>query len=419
MAIHTPASTPSEIWPLVRVGDVAASFSGGTPPKSHLASWSGAVPWLSPKDMKATHIGDTLEHISEDAARQYSRLMPAGTVFVVVRGMILARDIPVAVSTTPMAFNQDMKAFTCSDVIDPEFLLYALISQRPALKREIGTSAHGTRRIGSSSLDDLLIPLPPLDEQRAIASALTTVRRRQVLEEGLLKSFLALKVAARAAAFGEVESEFQGRAAWPIVPLRDLLREPLRNGHSAVATSSGQGIPTLTLTAVTKGEFSVAHTKQTTADAVRVKDLWLRDGDVFIERANTAEMVGLAALFRGPDEFAIFPDLLIRVRVDEDRLAPEVLTEWLLTPTMRSYFQRRASGAATSMPKIDQGTVEDAPVPLPPRMKQVELRELFSTIDSITAAIKQRCSALSALFEVVVRDCIERQTIPADHISYI
>ena len=60
---------------------------------------------------------------------------------------------------------------------------------------------------------------------------------------------------------------------WPRVAFRDLLREPLRNGHSAPKTDAAAGIRTLTLTAVTYGDFSESNTKVTGADPEKVKDL--------------------------------------------------------------------------------------------------------------------------------------------------
>src|SRR5262249_38179224 len=98
-----------------------------------------------------------------------------------------------------------------------------------------------------------------------------------------------------------------------------LLREPLRNGHSAKRAHDGD-VRTLTLSAVTDSDFSERNTKLTAADRDQVRDLWLEPGDIFVERSNTPELVGTAALFRGVRTFAIFPDLLIRVRPAENVL---------------------------------------------------------------------------------------------------
>jgi type I restriction enzyme S subunit len=161
-------------WRVARIGEVASLLSGGTPPKSDSGLWSGTLPWVSPKDMKRLRIDDAEDHISEEAVA-YTRLVPAGAVLLVIRGMILAKEIPVAITEVPVAFNQDMKAIVASDHIHPRFLLFAILSRRDALAREIGTSAHGTRRLGTSAVEELLIPLPPFDEQVEIATGLDAV----------------------------------------------------------------------------------------------------------------------------------------------------------------------------------------------------------------------------------------------------
>lgn len=48
---------------------------------------------------------------------------------------------------------------------------------------------------------------------------------------------------------------------WCWATVESALKEPLRNGHSAKASVDGRGIRTLTLTAVTYGEFSEANVK--------------------------------------------------------------------------------------------------------------------------------------------------------------
>jgi hypothetical protein len=85
----------------------------------------------------------------------------------------------------------------------------------------------------------------------------------------------------------EVVSETELPDGWRAVQLGGLLREDLRNGHSARESSNGEGVRTLTLTSVTRRDFSLQNTKVTVADPDKVRDLWLRPGDVFVERANT------------------------------------------------------------------------------------------------------------------------------------
>jgi type I restriction enzyme S subunit len=167
-------------WELVRLNDVCTFLSGGTPSKMRPEYWSGSIPWVSPKDMKRPRLSYVPDHISEAALKDGSTLAPVGAVFVVIRGMILANDVPVALAEVPMAFNQDMKAVIPGPHIESGFLLYALTAFRPLLSRKVGRSAHGTMTLMSSEISQFIIPLPDKDTQREVASAIKTLERKHV-----------------------------------------------------------------------------------------------------------------------------------------------------------------------------------------------------------------------------------------------
>ncbi|MFD5071851.1 restriction endonuclease subunit S [Streptomyces sp. NPDC058369] len=163
-------------------------------------------------------------------------------------------------------------------------------------------------------------------------------------------------------------------AGWVWARLGDLLREPLRNGHSARSTKEAGGVRTLSLSAVTQDDFSDRNTKITVADPDRVSDLWLEAGDILIQRSNTPELVGTSAIYRGPDGWAIFPDLLIRVRLDP-RVDSQYVALFLRSPRARIHFKSRAKGLAGSMPKIDQAAISGLGIPLPPLAEQHRIVE--------------------------------------------
>lgn len=94
--------------------------------------------------MKRPRLADVEDHISQEALESGSKLAPAGSVFVVVRGMILAKTVPVALAEVPMAINQDMKAIVPGPKIRSDFLLYALEALRENLFKKVGRSGHGT-----------------------------------------------------------------------------------------------------------------------------------------------------------------------------------------------------------------------------------------------------------------------------------
>lgn len=292
--------------------------------------------------------------------------------------------------------------------VDPEFLNFYL-NWAPIQRQLKQFASRGVSQsnISASKLRDLEVVVPSVAQQRAIAAILAKIQEGIDVQISIVATLKELKAVTMAKLFREglrrespKETEIGTvPKSWAVQRLGDLLVEPLRNGHSAVVSHEANAIPTLTLTAVTKRRFTRQNVKMTAADPKFVADLWLRDGDVFVERANTREMVGLAALYRGPSDLAIFPDLLIRVRVDQRRILPEFLVEWLLSQTTRQYYKSRCSGAATSMLKIDQQVVAETLIPVPSPPEQEEIKDVISTLDRSLEVAVTRVELLGELFE--------------------
>ena len=150
---------------------------GGTPSTGNKHYWNGAIPWVSPKDMKSWYIDDTQDHISPIALEETAvRLVPKGSVLVVVRGMILAHTFPVSVTTKEVTINQDMKALSPTDDFLPEYLAYILRARASSILREVEIAAHGTRRLKTDTLMQVVVPDIPKDSQQRTVAYLDSVQ---------------------------------------------------------------------------------------------------------------------------------------------------------------------------------------------------------------------------------------------------
>ncbi|EMA08576.1 N-6 DNA methylase [Haloferax denitrificans] len=150
--------------------------TGSTPKTTVDRYWDGEIPWFSPKDMKSDLLEDSQDHITKEALEETSiSILPPKTVFVVVRGMILDRTLPVGLSEVPATINQDMKALRPDDHLLPEYLALLLRAISPLLLEVVKESSHGTKRLDTEDLENIEIPIPPVDEQRQI---LEDVERR-------------------------------------------------------------------------------------------------------------------------------------------------------------------------------------------------------------------------------------------------
>jgi len=158
-------------WHERKLGYLVRMVSGSTPDKGNSAYWQGETPWVSAKDMKTSTISDSEDHISDAAVRQCGmRVLPRGTVLVVVRGMILAHTFPVGLTTTPVTINQDMKALLPNPDCAPEFLAEVLRGTSRMVLALVEDSAHGTKCLRSDLWKGLWLFLPPLPEQHKICA---------------------------------------------------------------------------------------------------------------------------------------------------------------------------------------------------------------------------------------------------------
>lgn len=158
------------------LGELVRVQGGGTPSKANPLYWSGAIPWVSPKDMKRWELDGSEDHISEIATRESpAKLVKAGALLVVTRGMILARTVPVGRLVVNAAINQDMKALHAGDV-DAEYLHFALRALNRGLLALVAKSTHDTRKLETEKLLAFPVPVPPRAEQAAIVASLNKLR---------------------------------------------------------------------------------------------------------------------------------------------------------------------------------------------------------------------------------------------------
>ena len=162
-----------EHWEVKKLRQCGKVAGGVTPSMDNRNFWDGAIPWITPKDMKREAICDSSIRVAEAAIRETSlRLIDPPAVLMVVRGMILARRVPIAWITGPVTINQDMKALMPVPEIDPEFMARVLASAQDAFVPLIDEAGHGTRRLPTERWRNLAIAIPPRDEQEEIIESL-------------------------------------------------------------------------------------------------------------------------------------------------------------------------------------------------------------------------------------------------------
>lgn len=168
---------------MARLGDVCEIVTGSTPKSGCPEYWNGDINWVTPAELTddIDVIYETQRKITRQAVIDSSlKSFPCGTVLLSSRAPIGK----VAIAGTEMYCNQGFKNLICSDKIYNRYLFHFLRSKTQYLN-SLGRGAT-FKEISKSIVADIEIPLPPLDEQRKIAtvldkiSDLTAKRRRQL-----------------------------------------------------------------------------------------------------------------------------------------------------------------------------------------------------------------------------------------------
>ena len=156
-------------WEWIRFGEMVFYNMGKTPPRAELEWWNNDFPWISIADMPENeHITKTKECVSMAAiAEKFSgKIAKAGTLlmsFKLTVGRVSILDIDAVhneaiISIYPYADSEG----TIQDYL---FQLLPYISQFGDSKNAIKG-----KTLNDTSISNLLIPLPPLAEQKRIVA---------------------------------------------------------------------------------------------------------------------------------------------------------------------------------------------------------------------------------------------------------
>jgi type I restriction enzyme S subunit len=248
------------------------------------------------------------------------------------------------------------------------------------------------------------IPLPPLDEQRrlvarieALAAKIDEARglRRLAVEEAeaLLTSCIAQMLTSKSST---------GH-------LHDVLLEKPRNGWSVRCDNSENGTPVLTLSAVTRFSYKNHEFKKTSEHTISDAHYWLQKDDLLITRSNTPELVGHAAIYDGSPSPCIYPDLMMRLVVNEEIVDKRFLLYWLRSVSVRDYIQRNAKGTSPTMKKISQGIVMN--IPFPSALSLEEQRRIVAYLDGLQGkvdALKQLQAQTQAELDALLPSVLDK-----------
>jgi type I restriction enzyme, S subunit len=257
----------------------------------------------------------------------------------------------------------------------------------PRLWEQAKTLSTGSAAISKLTLNppqflNLTISLPPLDEQRRIVASIEELA-------GIIDEACAVRQQSQKETLALVKAalnQFAGQVSADGI-LQDVFASSPRNGWSAKCDNAEDGIPVLSLAAVTGFQYRPTEFKRTSLMASPNGHFWLKPGDLLITRSNTPELVGHAAMYDGNPTPCIYPDLMMRIEIHPDAADKRFVWYWLQVPMVREFLVANAKGTSPTMKKISKGTVER--IPFPRSLSIATQRRAVSDFDRLRLATEE------------------------------
>jgi type I restriction enzyme S subunit len=336
--------------PMAKVGDLADQIRG--------VSYTGSDAIHEPRDgyvpiLRANNITDEgltfddLVYVPKDCVNLSQFVRQNDVVIAASSGSLdVVGKAAQAKADLQGGFGAFCKVLRPSSRIHPNYFFHFF--QTPAYRRTISALVGGANinNLRNEHLDNLLIPLPDIAEQRHIAEVLDKAEilranRRQALSklDSLTQSFFSELFASC------LSSDHRTN-------LSELV-EGFRYGTSN--KSDATGYPALRIPNVVSGSLNLEEVKLVPVERAEFERLQLRDGDLLFVRTNgNPDFVGRCAVFqresvqlRGFDAANfIYASYLIRARVQTDKILPLFLQEFLATSQGRRALRSRCKTSA-------------------------------------------------------------------------
>ena len=384
---------------MAKLGDICSIVSGTTPKSNRPEYWDGDINWVTPAELNddSDIIYESQRKITEQAVQDSSlKPFPAGTVLLSSRAPIGK----VAIAGVEMYCNQGFKNLICSNRIYNRYLYHFLKNSTEYLN-SLGRGAT-FKEISKSIVENIEIPLPPLDEQRRIAAMLDKVsgliakRREQLdkLDELVKARFVEM--------FGDLGNPL---CKYPKYSLAKLCMTPddIKCGPFGTQLNKNEyqknGVALWEIPQINSG-FKLKPTHFLTKEkAEKLRAYSLEPGDIAMSRKGN---VGQCGIFPAGYKSGIIHSDVLRIRVDRRRVNPCFMMYQLhLSSAVQHQIEKVSSGAI--MAGINVTKLKEIEVYIPELNLQTQFADFFDYTDKSKLTIQQSLDKLEVLKKALMQ----------------
>lgn len=278
-----------------------------------------------------------------------------------------------------MATNQGFKSLIPGASLQAKFLYHWLRANRARLE-SLGNGAT-FKELSKRTTEQILIPLPTVDEQRRIAEILDhadalRIKRRQVLAHLDDLTHSIFRYMFDASATGSLT-------------LSDVAAVTSGITKGRRTTEATRSVPYLAVANVQAGALKLNSVKSIDATESEVARYALDHGDLVLTEGGDPDKLGRGTVWRSEIDLCLHQNHVFRVRPGS-QVSPDFLAAWLAAPVARRHF-RRSAKQTTGIASINITQLKATPVLIPP----LPLQEKFAATVARTRDAAHRVMRLA------------------------
>ena len=168
---NVPFEVP-ENWEWIKLGECGDVITGMTPSKDNKLYYGGKIPFYKPTDLEqgeyTLYSSDTLSTLGFSQCRQ----LPCNSILVTCIGATIGKT---GIIKSRGACNQQINAIVPYCFLNYQYLYYVCVSNYMQTEIRDNSSSTTLPILNKSKFSELMIPLPPLNEQFRIIGAVKDI----------------------------------------------------------------------------------------------------------------------------------------------------------------------------------------------------------------------------------------------------
>jgi len=407
------SSSVPEGWSVYALGDICRVKGGKRLPKgSAFSETITPFPYIRVADFESGSIETRgIKYVSTNVREQIKRYtISSSDIYISIAGSIGLVGIVPRVFNGALLTENAAKIVLNDEYLDRTYLCLFLSSEiaQSQFKQEIGTGG-GVPKLALFRIEQTILSVPPLPEQKKIASILTSVdevienTQKQIDKLQDLKKATMNELLTKGIGHTEFKDSELGRIpkSWECVKMARIAK--VTDGAHKTPKYMDSGVPFLRVTDIHSTEIDIKKTKyiSTKEHLELCKRCHPERGDILYSKNGT---IGISKIIDWDWDFSIFVSLALLKLHDRDSLRIEFLDLYLQSPVVAKQIKDRSKQGTVNNLHLEE--IRKFDVVMPSINEQLEITTIIQSIQGRISKVKDKLSQTQSLKKSLMQDLL-------------